>query len=131
MNPLAGVQDDAGQAQTITRPEQVLSEYGMTCYGTSVMFITQSYALVPPDMTREEFEFAFTPLNPKSPGHAKTDSIEVTGKPIPKIKSVGLITRALEGALFRQRRKPHLVRLRLRKRRYVEQRRVASKSQTS
>ena len=71
-----------GRTDKITRPKQVLSEYGMTCYGTSVMYMIQSYGLVPPDMTREEFEYAFTPLNPKDPkrsGDPKTDSIRGSG----------------------------------------------------
>ena len=72
----------------------------MTCYGTSVMYMIQSYGLVPPDMTREEFEYAFTPLNPKDPkrsGDPKTDSIEVAGTAQPDAKPVDLVTEALQG----------------------------------
>ena len=90
----------AGRTDKITRPKQVLSEYGMTCYGTSVMYMIQSYGLVPPDMTREEFEYAFTPLNPKDPkrsGDPKTDSIEVAGTAQPDAKPVDLVTEALQG----------------------------------
>src|SRR5260370_5602110 len=95
-----GVQDDAGKEDKITRSEQVLYEYGMTCYGTWVMFMIQSYGLVPPDMTRQEFEYAFTPLNPKnltSPEDARTDPIEVAGKAQPDAKPVDLITEAVQG----------------------------------
>lgn len=94
-----GVKDDAGSTEKITRPEQVLSTYGITCYGTSVMFMLQSYGLVPPDMTREEFEYAFTPLNPKSDKHSdpKTDDIQVAGKTQSGAKPVDLITEALQG----------------------------------
>jgi hypothetical protein len=94
-----GVKDDSGSTEKITRPEQVLSTYGITCYGTSVMFMLQSYGLVPPDMTREEFEYAFTPLNPKSDKHSdpKTDDIQVAGKTQSGAKPVDLITEALQG----------------------------------
>lgn len=94
-----GVQDTSGTAEKITRPEQVLSEYGMTCYGTAVMYMIQSYGLVPPDMTREEFEYAFTPLNPKASDHkaAKSDPISVAGKEQKGTKPIDLITKALEG----------------------------------
>ena len=34
---------EGGTAHTITRPKQVLYEYGITCYGTSVMYMLQSY----------------------------------------------------------------------------------------
>jgi hypothetical protein len=93
----AGVQDDAKTAEKITRPEQVLTSYGMTCYGTSVMYMIQSYGLVPPDMTREEFEYAFTPLNPKKPGDAKTDPIRVAGKEQAGALPIDLVTEALQG----------------------------------
>jgi hypothetical protein len=94
-----GVQDTSGTAEKITRPEQVLSEYGMTCYGTAVMYMIQSYGLMPPDMTREEFEYAFTPLNPKGSDHtaAKSDFITVAGREQKDAKPIDLITKALEG----------------------------------
>jgi hypothetical protein len=93
-----GVTRAASQTETITRPEQVLDEYGMTCYGTSIMFMLQSYGLVPPNMTREEFEYAFTPLNPGG-NHtaAKKVNIKVAGKEQPGAMPVDLITKALEG----------------------------------
>ena len=63
------------------------------------MFMLQSYGLVPPGMTREEFEYAFTPLNPKSDKHSdpKTDDIQVAGKTQSGAKPVDLITEALQG----------------------------------
>jgi hypothetical protein len=84
----------------ITRPEQVLYTYGMTCYGTSVMYMIQSYGLIPPNMSRQEFEFAFTPLNPEAEAPhtaAKTGNIKVNKVEKPGAKPVDLITRALQG----------------------------------
>lgn len=93
-----GVKGAAGQAETITRPEQVLLEYGITCYGTSVMFMIQSYGLIPPNMSRAEFEYAFTPLNPGSNHTApKAGAIKVGGTEQPGAMPVDLITKALEG----------------------------------
>jgi hypothetical protein len=89
--------EKGGASQTITRPEQVLYEYGMTCYGTSVLFMLQSYGLVPPDMTRTEFEHAFTPLNPLNRGGAKTGSITVAGVEQKKAVPIDLITKSLQG----------------------------------
>jgi hypothetical protein len=89
--------EQGGTAHTITRPEQVLSEYGMTCYGTSVMFMLQSYGLVPPDMTRAEFEHAFTPLNPLHRGGEKTGPITVGGVEQKNAVPIDLITKGLQG----------------------------------
>lgn len=89
--------EQGGTAHTITRPEQVLYEYGITCYGTSVMFMLQSYGLVPPDMTRTEFEHAFTPLNPLHRGGAKTGPITVAGVEQKSAVPIDLVTKSLEG----------------------------------
>jgi hypothetical protein len=60
----------------ITRFEQVPSGYGMECAGTSIMYIIQSYGFVPPNMTRRQFEYAFTPLHPRYPNEPnKPDEI--------------------------------------------------------
>ncbi|MCK4817965.1 DUF4157 domain-containing protein, partial [bacterium] len=83
----------------ITRFEQVPSGYGMECAGTSIMYIIQSYGLVPPNMTREEFEYAFTPLNPYNPSSPlpKTPDIKVGGQQQRGVKAVDLFTKALTG----------------------------------
>jgi hypothetical protein len=89
--------EEGGTAHTITRPKQVLSEYGITCYGTSVMYMLQSYGLVPPTMTRTEFEHAFTPLNPLHRGGAKTGPITVAGVEQKNAVPIDLITKSLQG----------------------------------
>jgi hypothetical protein len=89
--------EKGGTAQTITRPKQVLSEYGITCYGTSVMYMLQSYGLVPPTMTRVEFEHAFTPLNPLHRGGEKTGSVTVGGVEQKGAVPIDLITKSLQG----------------------------------
>jgi len=38
--------------------------YGMECNAFCVMYFLQSYGLVPPKISRKQFEYAFTPLNP-------------------------------------------------------------------
>jgi hypothetical protein len=91
-----GVKEGA-TAHTITRPKQVLDEYGITCYGTSVMYMLQSYGLVPPTMTRTEFEHAFTPLNPHHRGGAKTGPITVAGVEQKNAVPIDLITKSLQG----------------------------------
>ena len=88
---------EGGTAHTITRPKQVLYEYGITCYGTSVMYMLQSYGLVPPTMTRAEFEHAFTPLNPLHRGGAKTGPITVGGVEQKKAVPIDLMTKSLQG----------------------------------
>jgi len=88
---------EGGTAHTITRPKQVLHEYGITCYGTSVMYMLQSYGLVPPTMTRVEFEHAFTPLNPLHRGGAKTGPITVGGVEQKKAVPIDLMTKSLQG----------------------------------
>lgn len=47
---------------SLTRHYQAKELYGMECNATTVMYILQSYGLIPPKMTRQEFEIAFTPL---------------------------------------------------------------------
>lgn len=97
-----------GTPDVITRPEQVLYSYGMTCYGTSIMYMLQSYGLVPPNMSRQEFEYAFTPLNPyakDSPAAAKTSTVKVNQVEQPGAKPVDLITRALQGTPVPQKSK--------------------------
>lgn len=37
-------------------------KFGMECFGTTLMFILQSYGLVDADMTREQFEKTYTPI---------------------------------------------------------------------
>lgn len=88
---------EGGTAHTITRPNQVLHEYGITCYGTSVMYMLQSYGLVPPTMTRTEFEHAFTPLNPLHRGGAKTGPVTVSGVEQKNAVPIDLITKSLQG----------------------------------
>ena len=89
--------EESGTARTITRPEQVLDTYGITCYGTSVLYMLQSYGLVPPTMTRVEFEHAFTPLNPLHRGGAKTGPITVAGVEQKKAVPIDLMTKSLQG----------------------------------
>ena len=69
----------------------------MTCYGTSVMYMLQSYGLVPPTMTRTEFEHAFTPLNPLHRGGEKTGPITVAGVEQKNAVPIDLITKSLQG----------------------------------
>jgi hypothetical protein len=90
-----GVRNASGQEEKITRPEQVLEEYGMACFGSSVMYMIQSYGLIPPNMSRSEFEHAFTPLNPKH--EKKKGPIEVGGKVQKGVMPVDLMTEALQG----------------------------------
>jgi hypothetical protein len=40
------------------------SIYGMECNPCCVMYFLQSYGLIPPNISRKQFEYAFTPLNP-------------------------------------------------------------------
>jgi hypothetical protein len=54
-------------------PSQVLgtnSPFGMECYGTTLLIILKSYGLVPPEMTREEFEKKYTPVNASDSNNA-------------------------------------------------------------
>ncbi|MCX6629082.1 MAG: DUF4157 domain-containing protein [Candidatus Solibacter sp.] len=70
------------EEEETTRSEQAKYDYGMECLGTSVMYVIQSYGLVPPTMKREEFEYAFTPLKPKSCDSTKKAAITVAGKEV-------------------------------------------------
>ena len=79
--------------ETIQRSKQVLEEYGMTCYASAIMYMIQSYGLIPPEMSRMEFEHAFTPLIPFGP--AKT-YITVGGHVQPGALPVDLFTQALK-----------------------------------
>jgi hypothetical protein len=93
-----GVLDEATKKpEPITRSEQAKHQYGLECLGTSVMYMIQSYRLVPPDMSRQEFEHAFTPLNP--PGFSKTDRIKVAGIEQKSAMPVDLFSKALEGTI--------------------------------
>lgn len=93
-----GVLDETSKkAEPITRSEQAKHQYGLECLGDSVMFMIQSYGLVPPDMSRQEFEHAFTPLKP--PGFSKTDPIKVAGIEQKGAMPVDLFSKALEGTI--------------------------------
>ena len=61
------------------------------------MYMLQSYGLVPPTMTRTEFEHAFTPLNPLHRGGAKTGPITVAGVEQKNAAPIDLITKSLQG----------------------------------
>ncbi len=54
--------------------------YGLECLGVAILYMIQSYGLVPPDMSRQEFEHAFTPLTPPAHGSPKIGWIKVGGK---------------------------------------------------
>jgi hypothetical protein len=88
------------QHESITRSPQALHAnqgvYGMECFGTSVMYMIQSYGLVPPTMTRQEFEYAFTPLKPPGFDGTKGKGILVAGADT-KASPVDLFTKALGG----------------------------------
>ncbi|MEK6262278.1 MAG: DUF4157 domain-containing protein [Planctomycetota bacterium] len=101
------IKTGTGTHGVITRPAQVLYSYGMTCYGTSIMYMLQSYGLVPRNMGRQEFEYAFTPLNPyaKDSPADKTGNIKVHQVEQPGAKPVDLITQALQGTPVPQKSK--------------------------
>ncbi len=46
----------------IERYEQARKGYGLECNYTTLMYMLQSYGLIPINMTRKEFEYYFTPL---------------------------------------------------------------------
>jgi hypothetical protein len=95
-----GVIDEATKAsEPIIRTEQAQHAYGLECLGASIMYMIQSYGFVPPDMRRQEFEYAFTPLTPPAPGSPKTSRIKVGGKEQPGAVPVDLFTKALEGTI--------------------------------
>jgi molybdopterin converting factor small subunit len=48
---------------TIKRYIQAQKDYGMECNATTLMYALQSYGLIPYNMSRVEFEIAFTPLH--------------------------------------------------------------------
>jgi hypothetical protein len=58
----------SGGYKRITRYYQALrygkDVYGMECNPCCVMYFLQNYGLIPPNISRKQFEYAFTPLNP-------------------------------------------------------------------
>jgi hypothetical protein len=58
----------SGGYKRITRYFQALrygkDVYGMECNPCCVMYFLQNYGLIPPNISRKQFEYAFTPLNP-------------------------------------------------------------------
>ena len=52
--------------------------YGMECNAATLMYFLQSLGLFPPEMTRKEFEYAFTTLSPYT-DNQKTKSITIDG----------------------------------------------------
>lgn len=91
-----GVLDEATKkSEPITRTEQAKHQYGLECLAASVMYMIQSYGMVPPTMSRQEFEHAFTPLQP--PGFSKSDRIKVGGVEEKNALPVDLFSKAFEG----------------------------------
>lgn len=82
----------------ITRTLQAKHTYGLECLGASIMYMIQSYGFVPPDMSRKEFQYAFTPLSTPASVSPKIDSIKVGGKPVGTTMPVDLFTKSLEGS---------------------------------
>lgn len=95
----SGVSDDIDKkSEPIIRTEQAKHAYGLECLCTSIMYMIQSYGLIPPDMSRQEFESAFTPLTPPAKGSPKTGWIKVGGKEQSGALPIDLFSKALEGS---------------------------------
>jgi hypothetical protein len=73
--------------------------YGTECLAVSIMYMLQSYGLVPPNMSRQEFESAFTSLTPPAYGSPPADKIKVAGIEQVGARPVDLFSTVLEGTL--------------------------------
>ena len=78
--------------------------YGMDCNACCAMHFLQSWGLIPPNMSRKEFEYLFTPLNPSSAVNAKINKAAYLPNPTPKsmvgIKVNGVLVKPTENLLY-------------------------------
>ncbi len=98
----------AGYDLNIIRFEQAKSRpnnpiYGMECNGSSTMYLLQSYGLIPPNMSRKEFEIAFTPMHGNKP-----NNIKVNGREYTEVAPIDIFTPVLDDG-FRLNGRPTMV----------------------
>ncbi|MDX1902546.1 MAG: hypothetical protein SFU27_00185 [Thermonemataceae bacterium] len=79
--------------------------YGMDCNACCTMYFLQSYGLIPPNMSRKQFEYLFTPLNPPKAVNPLNDKSAYAPNSSPKtnegIKWEGKIVKPAQDNLFK------------------------------